>query len=141
MFGYLSQLSKGAMRKAILLMILAIVSSSAAAEWVAVGGNDLSTTYVDPATILKVGDKVKMWHLVDFNAVQVKPTGKRYMSEKLQYEYDCKEERARMLTFLSHSGNMGGGVMVEGDWHPQKWAPLPPGGLVGYLRKFACGKR
>ena len=128
-------------RKAILMMLLAVVSSSAAAGWVAVGGNDLSSTYVDPATILKVGDKVKMWHLVDFNAVQVKPTGKRYMSEKLQYEYDCKEERARMLNFLSHSGNMGGGVMVEGDWHPRKWEPLPSGGVVDYLRKFACGKR
>jgi hypothetical protein len=129
------------MRKAILMTLLAVVSSSAVAEWVAVGGNDLSSTYVDPATILKVGDKVKMWHLVDFNAVQVKPTGKRYLSEKLQYEYDCTEERARMLSFLSHSGNMGGGVMVEGDWHPRKWEPIPPDSVVDYLRKFACGKR
>ena len=112
-----------AMRKVILMMLLAM-SSSATAEWVAVGGNEVSNTYVDPVTVFKTGDKVKMWHLVDFNTVQVKATGKRYMSEKLQYEYDCKEERARMLNFLSHSGNMGGGVMVEGDWHPQKWEPL-----------------
>jgi hypothetical protein len=128
------------MRKAILMMLLALVSSSAAAEWVAVGGNEVSNTYVDPVTVLKTGDKVKMWHLVDFNTVQVKATGKRYMSEKLQYQYDCKEERARMLNFLSHSGNMGGGVMVEGDWHPQKWEPLAPGSAVDYLRKIACEK-
>jgi hypothetical protein len=129
------------MRKAILAMILAAASSGAAAEWVGVGGNDVSNTYVDPATIFRAGDRVKMWHLVDFNTVQVKATGKRYMSEKLQYEYDCKEERVRMLNFLSHSRNMGGGVMVEGDFHPQKWEQPRPGSIVEYLRKFACGKR
>jgi hypothetical protein len=129
------------MRKAITMMLLALVSGSAAAEWVAVGGNEVSNTYVDPATIVKVGDKVKMWHLVDFNAVQAKATGARYMSEKLLYEYDCKEERARMLSFLAHARNMGAGVMVEGDGRPQKWEPLRPGGAVDYLRKFACGKR
>jgi hypothetical protein len=35
---------------------------------------------------------------------------------------------------------MGGGVMVEGDFHPGKWKPLPPGSVVAYLRKFACAK-
>jgi hypothetical protein len=128
------------LRKVIFMLLLAILSGSAAAAWVAVGGNDVSNTYVDPATILKAGDKVKMWHLVDFNAPQAKPSGKRYMSEKLQYEYDCKEPRARMRSFLSHSGNMGGGVMVEGDWHPRMWEPIPPGSVIDYLRKFACGK-
>jgi hypothetical protein len=123
------------------MLLLAVVSSTAVAEWIVVGANDLSYTYVDPATILKVGDRVKMWHLVDFNAVQVKATGKPYMSEKLQYEYDCKEEQARMLNSLAQSRNMGGGVVVEGDWHPQKWGPVPADGLVNYLWKYACGKR
>jgi hypothetical protein len=127
--------------KPILTAVLAVVSGSAAAEWVAVGGSDLGNTYVDPASIYKAGDKVKMWHLVDFNAVQVKASGTRYMSEKLQYEYDCKEERARMIIFLSHSGNMGGGVMVEGDFRPRKWELPQPGSVIEYLRKFACGKR
>ena len=129
------------MRKIILMMLLAVVSSSAAAEWVAVGVNESGTIYADSSTIAKAGDKVRMWHLVDFNSVQVKVTGRRYMSEKLQYEYDCKEEKARMLSFLSHTGNMGGGAMVEGDWHPQKWEPVPQGSIIENLRKFACGKR
>jgi hypothetical protein len=129
------------MRKAILMMLLAVVSSSAAAEWVAVGVTESSTVYADAATLAKAGDKVRMWHLVDFNSVQAKATGRRYISEKLQYEYDCKEERARLLSFLSHTGNMGGGAMVEGDWHPQKWEPVTQGSVIDYLRKFACGKR
>ena len=70
------------MRKIILMMLLVVVSSSAAAEWVAVGVNESGTIYADSSTIAKAGDKVRMWHLVDFNSLQVKVTGRRYMSEK-----------------------------------------------------------
>ncbi|MCX7142237.1 MAG: hypothetical protein NT123_14425 [Proteobacteria bacterium] len=129
------------MRNALLTLLIVFASGSAAAEWVAVGGNDQSSTYVDPASLVRTADKVKMWHLVDFNAPQFKASGKRFLSEKLQYEYDCKDERARKLTFLSHSRSMGGGVMVEGDWHPQAWEPPPSGGVLDYLRKVACGKQ
>jgi hypothetical protein len=129
------------MHKSILTLLLGVVSNSAAAEWVAVGGNDQSSIYADPATILKAGDIAKMWHLVDFNSVQTKPSGKRYVSEKLQYEYDCAQERARMLNFLSHTGNMGRGGMVEGDYHAQKWEPLLPGSAIAHLRKLACATR
>jgi hypothetical protein len=122
-------------------LLLAVVSGGAAAEWIALGVNESSTIYADSATIAKAGDRVRMWHLLDFNSVQIKATGRRYISEKLQYEYDCKEERARLLSYLSHTGNMAGGAMVEGDWHPQKWEPVPEGSVIDYLRKYACGKR
>jgi hypothetical protein len=48
------------MRKPILMMLLAVVSSSAAAEWVELGSNEISTAYSDPATIRRNGDMVKM---------------------------------------------------------------------------------
>ncbi len=129
------------MCKFLSMMLLAVVSGNALAEWVAVGGSDGSNVYVEPATILKAGGKVKMWHLVDFSAGQVKATGKQYMSEKLHYEYDCNEERARKLAFASHTRNMGGGAMVESDFRPQQWEPLAPGSVLGFLRKYACAKR
>lgn len=129
------------MRRAILMMLLAVVSSSAAAAWVAVGITESGTIYADSATIAKAGDSITMWHLVDFNSIQVKATGRRYISQKFQYEYDCKGERARRLSFQSHTGNMGGGATVDGDWDPQKWEQVPQGGVINYLRQFACGRR
>lgn len=128
-------------RKMASALLLAMLSGNVAAEWVAVGANDFSYTYVDPTTMFKAGDRVKMWHLVDFNAVQAKPTGQRYMSEKLQYEYDCKDKRARMLNALAQSRNMGGGVVVDGAWGQQNWEPVPPDSRLNHLWKFACGKR
>jgi len=51
------------MPKAILIILLTVVSSSAMAEWVKVSEDKLVTAYADPTTIRKLGDKVKMWAL------------------------------------------------------------------------------
>lgn len=53
------------MRKAIVMMLLAAVSSSAAAEWVELNRDEISTDYFDPTTIRKAGDMVKVWSLTD----------------------------------------------------------------------------
>jgi len=86
------------MHKAILIMLLAVVSSSAMAEWVSLGesGDKTLTNYADPATIRKSGNRVKMWSLYDFKTVQV-----RFRSVRLQIEYDCKEEEYRVFIQLT----------------------------------------
>jgi len=53
------------MRKAILMMLLAMASGNAAAEWVKVAETHRSVIYVNPASIRKVGHIVKMWSLAD----------------------------------------------------------------------------
>ena len=57
------------MRKAILVMLLAVVSSSASAAWVKVSISEAGTGYVDPATIRKTGDKVTMSEMTDYKIV------------------------------------------------------------------------
>jgi len=129
------------MNKLLLTLMLAVVSSSAVAEWVYVGTTDKSTVYADPTTIRKSGNKVKMWALYDFNLVK-EIGGNKYLSKKFQDEYDCKEEQERMLYFSEHSENMGeGDVVYVGYKLPDKnWTPIPPGSIVEGLWKFACGK-
>jgi hypothetical protein len=128
------------MCKAILMMLLAIVSSHAAAEWVEVGRSESATTYADPASIRKADNMVTMWMLSDFKAVQARPYGTPYMSQKTQQEYDCKEERARIVYFLRYSENMGGGEVVYTESDPDAWKPVPPDGTNEVLWKFACGR-
>jgi hypothetical protein len=81
-----------AMRKTIFLMLLAVVSSSAAAEWVEVSKSETVTVYADPATIRKAGDMVKMWTLSDY-----KTPDDVHRSRVYQHEYDCKEWQIRLL--------------------------------------------
>jgi hypothetical protein len=129
------------MRNAIFMMLLAVVSSSAAAEWITAVITENITTYADPATIRRAGDMVKMWHLYDYKTVRAPDGIKPYMSIRVQAEYDCKEVRARLLSGFFHSGNMAGGEIVYIGSDPGTWTPIPPNTIMETLWKIACGRR
>jgi hypothetical protein len=133
------------MRKAILMLLLAVVSNSTAAGWVEIGGSGAlggSTIYIDPATIRKNGNNVKMWELTDYKTAQENSLGvKSFLSDKLQTEYDCKKELLRALAFSKFSGNMGHGDVVYSNSHPQLWHSVHPQGVGKAKWKFACGEQ
>ena len=132
------------MRKFILPMLLVLVSSGAAAEWVALGSADSGDAYYDiyvnPATIRKSGNMVKTWAMYDYKTTQVSDKGQ--MSHKAQLEYDCKDERSRLLYISAYSGSMGNGnVVYSSDGIPGNWSPIVPGSVNEGAWKFACGKQ
>ena len=128
------------MRKAILVIILAVVTSNAAAAWIEVDRDNVTTIYADPATIRKAGNKVKMWTMADYRTPRV-ANGEQHMSSKSLHEYDCKESRFRDTYVVRHSNNMGGGAMVSNNPIPSSWVPIPPGTVGEALMEIACGKR
>jgi hypothetical protein len=126
------------------LMILLVLSSGPAyAEWIkaATDNEKAMTIYVDPDTVRRKGDLVKIWELLDYKTVQKTYMGESYLSVKVQHEYDCAEERHRPLAFLDYSGNMGHGSVVYSDSDEDKWTPVAPGSVGLTLWKFACGKK
>lgn len=127
------------MRKLILMILLAVVSSRAMAEWVMVGssGGDM-TTYVSPATIHKDGNIVKMWYMHDFKSVQ-ESAGDRFLSITFQGEYDCKEVKSRILSYTWYSGNKGGGNVKLTETSPANWNSVFPGSTEETVFKYACG--
>lgn len=129
------------MRRVVLMMLLAVVSSSAMAEWVkvAIFEDKGATCYVDRTTLLKVENRVKMWFLLDYREAQ-KLVGIPYLSVLEQYEFDCKEEQSRRLYYSLQSGNMGGGDMVYKYSDAGKWESNPPGSGGEILWKAACGR-
>jgi hypothetical protein len=131
---------KAAMGKIILLMLLAMVSGNTAAEWVPAGRSTLFAAYYDPATIRRVGNMVAMLHLYDFNAPRQSAIGETYFSSLEQDEYDCKEQRVRIVSFSWHSDHMGSGAVVNIDSGIDKWLPVPPKSIYAALWKVACGK-
>ena len=126
------------MFKAVLVMILAVMSSNAMAEWVAVGISEDNTIYIDPSTIRKAGDRVKMWHLYDLKSAKPFPGLEKYLSLKGQAEYDCKQEQVRELYSSAHSENMGWGNIIFRNTDAGEWAPLPPGSGGKIMWKAAC---
>ena len=117
-------------------------SSPAYAEWVTVGGNDQigMITYADPGTIRREGNLVKMWQLNDFKTVQT-VEGNSFFSTKKQREFNCAEERTRILSATQFSGNMGTGKVVWHNSDEQKWEPVVPESIGHTLWEFTCGKK
>jgi len=128
------------MRKITLMILLAVVSNSAMADWANVARNENTAIYVDQDSVEKTGDMAKMWHLTDYNNSH-KDMGEAYLSMKDQNEYDCKEMKFRRRASSQHSKNMGGGKVVYSDTFITKWKPVQPDSGTEILWKFACLKR
>lgn len=125
------------MRKANLMLLLAIVSSNAIAEWVAAGSNETFIAYADPAARSKDGDRAKIWVLYNYKSTQV-TAGKSWISLKTQYEFVCNNHRIRQLSYSFYSENMGEGKLVYARPNPGKWMAVEPESIIGGLAKIAC---
>ena len=123
-----------------LITLLVLSNGPAYAEWVEIAKTDQGmTTYVNPDTIRRKGDLVKMWSLLDFRTVRTS-AGSSYLSSNAQYQFDCAEERVRMLAVTWFSGNMGNGKVVWSNSDEQKWEPVAPESIDQAMWKRACGK-
>ena len=128
------------MARLLLTTLLSILCSGPAyAEWLWFGKQDRlgTTTYVDPDTIRRKGDLVKMWELNDYKT----GSSDGSLSSKQHTEYDCTEERMRVLALLAFSGNMGSGTLVSLNYAEGVWIPLAPDSSGYAIWKYACGKR
>lgn len=129
------------MRKVILMVLLAFVSSKAMAEWVAYDTYEDGASYADPATRHRHGNMVKMWLMDDFNAVKT-TGGHSYVSSIVQKEFDCEEWKFRMLSVVAHNESMGkGGVAFAEDDGPSRWYSVAPGSIGDVAQKIACAKK
>ena len=130
------------MTRLFLITLLLLSSGSAYAEWVKVSDSDEAgkTVYVDPSTIRRNSNLVKMWQFSDYKTVQT-VGGIRFLTAEEQWEFDCAEERSRVLTLKEFSGNMRSGTVVYSNTEVGKWQPVAPGTLGHKLWTVACSKK
>jgi len=129
------------MKRLLLFTLLVLSSGPAYAEWVPVSDGDEAgkTVYVDPATIRRNSNLVKMWLFYDYKTVQT-VGGIRFLSAKEQWEFDCAEERSRVLALKEFSGNMGSGTVVYTNEQVGNWIPVTPGSISHTVWTVACRK-
>ena len=128
--------------KKLLLTLIAVVlltANVASAAWTAVGETDNYITYADLATISKSGNMAKVWTLMNFKDRQTLVEGS-YHSAKIQYEFDCEEERSRYLSFSWFLGKMGKGEVVYTNSDVGEWRHLGPDSVDETLWEYACIK-
>ena len=107
--------------------VLLLATGAAHAEWTKIGvsnkADDAFTLYVDPATIQRHGNLVRMWDLQDFRRPQIL-NGQEYLSEKTQIEFDCQAKKARILATIDCAGRMCSGKVVYSDADTSDWTAV-----------------
>jgi len=126
------------MKKWSVCLLLICAAGSAAANWVRVRGDGVVTVLADPSTIVRSGDMVKMWSVINYAQPRIAPDGKAYSSSRQQLEFDCVENQSRSLFFSRHTDFTGWGDVIYRNESPGSWSPAPPGSVGAALRKFAC---
>jgi len=125
----------------LLVTIVVLSSAPAYAEWVKVGDGDEAgrTVYVNPTTIRRNSNLVKMCQLYDYKTVQT-VGGIRFLTAEEQWEFDCAEDRGRVVALKGFSGNMASGTMVYTNSEVGKWISVMPNSIGHTVWKIACGK-
>ena len=126
----------------VLLTLLVLSSGPVYAEWVLTSGDDEVglKVYVEPDSIRRKENLVKMWQLYDYKTIQT-VAGDSLLSIKRYNEFDCTEARTRMLAYTWFSGNMATGKVVYSTPDEQQWEPVVPGTINRTLWKVACNKK
>lgn len=130
------------MRQAIVMLLLAAASGSAAADWSKwemVDRTESFIVYADMATIRRSGSLARMWDLSDAKTGKALVVVKQSRSFKAEREYDCVRQQLRMLYISWHSGNMGEGAILGSNGTEGNWQPALVGTIGERLWKIACG--
>ena len=129
------------MNKLILILILAVVSSNALAEWTLVQTGKESNEFVDPATIQVSGNLAKMWSLTNIskNIKNIK-SGEKAFVVKTVHEYDCKEHKSRLLFVAWYNDYMGTGRIERSSERPDAKWKIVTSNIRESSWKIACGK-
>jgi Surface-adhesin protein E len=122
------------------ITLLVLSRGPAYAEWEKVTDDTENTPYVDSDTIRRKGNLVKMWELRDYTNIRTVEAGS-LLSVKALNEYDCAEERQRVLALVEYSNNMGRGKLVYTDSITGEWSQIVPETVGQTMLKLACGNK
>ena len=121
-----------------------LLAGPARAEWVDLSGhpdNKGSNFYVESTQSQKQSTSASLAHMLDLATPQLNSYGKPYLSERMQVEYDCLRKRARALSIVQYSKNMGQGDKVASFERSDTWVPFSTDpGVARGMEELACRK-
>ena len=126
--------------RALLGLLVMLAASPVMAEWTQVARSVEATIFYDRDSLRKSGSMVKMWTLTNFASTEI-IEGKLHRSAKSQYEYDCTEERYRLLATIFYELVGGAGKVTASEASLGPWYPVAPQSMAQRLWKVACGAK
>lgn len=131
------------MKQLVFIALLMLSGGPASAEWIFVTTSENNyTTYIDPETIHRKGNRVNVWTITDLKLAKHSPVQGQgdFLSTRSLQQFDCEEERTRLLQFTAFSGNMGKGTVVTDFTKEGSWDYLPPNSVGRHVMELACKK-
>lgn len=127
------------------LVLVLLAPFAQAAEWQALGKNNLLTAYVDVSSIQQRDGSLVADVLMEYFTEQppAEELPKSYRSIVVRSAYDCQLERTTTLTINVFSGPTATGervqesVMKDVESH---WLEVPAGGLRREVFAFVCSR-
>lgn len=122
------------------MLLLAMVSGSAVAEWVTEGENEEEVFFSAHDSIHSKDGMVKMLVLLDEKKAKKEPsTGKKYWSVLARNEFDCTEAKTRVIYAYYYSSRKGEGDIIFAVNEPSQWIQIVQNSRDESLWKVACG--
>ena len=122
--------------KKLFFVCLMMLAGSAWAKWVMYFEAKTITYYYDPATIRKDGNMRQVWRVQELK--QRIADGEK--SRRMRIEYNCKEERYRILSASIHSEPMAEGKVIYSEIKDNIWTVIPPASASEAMFKIVCAK-
>jgi hypothetical protein len=123
--------------KKLFLVCLMLLAGSVWAEWIKADESEEAQFFYDPSTIRIEGKMRRVWRLQN-----LKQRGQySEMSRRMRMEYDCMNERSRILADSFHSEPMAGGKTLHSDDTDDIiWREIPPGTIAAVMLQIVCSK-
>lgn len=109
--------------RTIMFVMMLLIGSSVRAEWVIFHETDMIKLYLDHSSIRRSGNTVKIWMLQDIYE-KAQENGIRSLTSL--NEFDCTEDKLRILSIYSYSEPMARGGLLNSGKASNEWHFLPP---------------
>jgi hypothetical protein len=115
---------------------LALLATSAHADWVKMGETDEGSLYIDPLTIQRDGNVRQVWELMDLK--QRDEGGE--LSRRLKVQYNCALRQTQVLSISTHWEPTAAGGTLLSVARAGLWKEVPRGTAYETGFNRACGQ-
>ena len=123
--------------KKLLTIFLLLFSINGYCEWTVVDLDKDVNDYMDFTTIKRSSTSIRVWELLDFKNTQ-SLDGMYFNSIVSLREYDCSQDRVRVLSSTYFSNKMGSGNLIKQFNQPTDWKYLLPRTLGSKKLNILC---
>ena len=129
------------MKTLLLILSLLLITTNAYAEWTFYGENgDNSVFFYDKSTLIRNGNKVKVWSYFNFSPNNEKAKSLNMFSARMLEEIDCVNQTLKRLSVHSFTEPDLNGDMSNDTKSNPTIVYIAPDSINTTLMKLACKK-